>query len=414
MTLNITILTPQIIYQSADYALFDEYAKKPLRMPSTKAVVVPNSEWTAFITYTGIGRVGNKHTFDYIHDWIHNLDNQSFEDLVEIIRDRASLWVHSAGYSKEHTFVVAAFVRGVPKAVIVSNFRKWHGSRLPTVNSNFTVSTIVAKRRAEVIVTGYEPTKAVSRSRRRALQRLAEEYSHDGSRMRRALAEANQEGAHRYPDYISEDCFVYSQDRDGQGHYEPMGATRTENPMFVRSPEMKRLIRDLADKEFGPGKWSIRGMTSTIGQNKSTPTRACVLERASGYSSAGIRLVELAVPEGRRATPRSINTDGIVVGDGSPLWNGPSYPCFWPEPSRVEFLSHGGGWGGTANDINDAGVIVGNSEWPDRPSHACTWTIDGSISDIGETLGSHSGAKAVTKSGEIVGWVSVHPALPEK
>jgi hypothetical protein len=407
MTLNITILTPQVIYQSADYALFDPRAGKPLLMPSTKAVVLSSFDWTGFITYTGIGRVGNKHTSEYVHEWVQNLDRPSFEDVVEMIRNRASLWVQAVKPGAPQTFVVAAFVDGLPTAAVVSNFQKWHGADSTTIDKDFAVSTVVAQGRTEVIVTGIRD--AVPRPRRRALQRLAKEYSHDGIRVRRAMAEATRDGARRYPGRISEDCFVYSQDSGGQGHYEVMGTTRTENPMSMGGPDANRLVRNLLDKGFGRGQWSLVGMTSANSQNQSAPPAPCALVLATGPSSTRYRIVDLATPDGRRATPRSINADGIIVGEGSPLWRGPSYPCYWPQQSHVEFLPHGGGLGGAAHDINDSGVIVGSSEWPDRASHACTWNLDVRASDIGETIARHSQAKALNASRSIVGWISIHP-----
>ena len=407
MTLNITILTPKIIYQSADYALFDERAGQPVLMPSTKAVVLSNFDWTGFITYTGIGRVGNKHTSEYVQEWVRDLDRPSFEEVVELIRNRASLWVQAVKPAARQTFVIAAFVDGRPTAAVVSNFQKWHGSDSSTIDKNFAVSTIVAQRRTEVIVTGIRD--AVPRPGRRALQRVAEEHFHDGSCVRRALAEANRDGAQRYPGRISEDCFVYSQDSGGQGHYEAMGATRTENPMAVGDLDANRLVRNLLDKEFGPGRWSLKGMTSISGQDQSTLPAPCEVKVAPDRLPTGYRIVELATPDGRRASPRSINTNGIIVGEGSVRWRGSSYPCFWPKQTHVEFLAHGGGFGGAAHDINDAGVIVGSSEWPDRASHACTWNLAGRASDIGEAIARHSQAKALNRSGTIAGWVSIHP-----
>lgn len=401
MTLNITILTPQVIYQSADYALFDERAGKQVPMPSTKAVVLSNFDWTGFITYTGIGRVGNKHTSEFVHEWINSLDRPSFEDVVEKIRSCASSWIQRVKPGSRHTFVVAAYVEGLPKAAVISNFQKWHGSDSSTIEKLFFVSTVVAKRRTEVIVTGIRD--AVPRSRRRSIQRLATDHPYDGARVRRALAEATQIGAQRFPGRISKDCFVYSQNSVGQGHYEALGTSRTEIPTIDGN------IRNLLDKEYGPGRWSLKGMTSASNKNQSAPPPSCALELVTTTSITPYRIVELATPNGRRATPRSINSDGIIVGEGCVQWRGPSYPCIWPKQTQVEFLPHFGGFGGAAYDINIFGVIVGYSERPDRASHACRWYLDGSSSDIGEDIARLSQAKALNTDGSIVGWASNHP-----
>lgn len=407
MTLNITILAQEVIYQSADYALFDERARKPLRMPSTKAVVLNRFDWTGFITYTGIGRVNNKDTSEYVEEWVAGLKQPAFEDVVEIIRDRASPWVRALRPGTPQTFVVAAFVDGRPTAAVVSNFQKWHGLDSATVDSDFAVSIVVAQHRAEVLVTGIRA--AVSRPRRRALQKLALEFAHNGSRIRRAIAEANRDGARLYPGRISKDCFVYSQDRGGQGQYEAMGETRTENPMTIGGGGADGLVRKALDEHFGAGQWSVKSMTSATSQNRTAPPAPCTLELAAQTQADRYRVEELALPDGRRATPRSINTSGTIVGEGTAQWGGPSYPCFWPQQTRVEFLAHGGGLGGGARDINDLGMIAGSSEQPNRALHACTWNPEGHATDIGTGSTLHSQAIALNASGDIAGWVSIHP-----
>lgn len=223
------------------------------------------------------------------------------------------------------------------------------------------------------------------------------------------MAEATRDGAHRFPGRISEDCFVSSQDSGGQGHYEPMGATRAENPMSMGGLDANSLLRNFLDKGYGPNRWSLKQMISGNGPDQSIPPPFCVPELATDTVSSRYRIVGLAMPEGRRATSRSINANGIIVGAGSAQWKGPSYPCYWPKPIQVEFLPHGGGLGGLANDINDSGVIVGASEYSDRASHACTWNLDGGVSDIGEAIARHSQAKALNTSGSIAGYVSIHP-----
>ena len=387
--------------------LFDETAGRSLAMPSTKVVVLANFDWTGFITYTGIGRVGTEHTSEIVERWIQKLDRPSFEDVVGVIQSCASAWVKKVKAGQPHTFVVAAYVDGSPTAAVISNHQRWQGAEFDNVAPDFVVSTIIAKRRPEVIVTGIRD--AVPRARRRALQRLAEEFANDGARVRRAIADASKDGAQKYPDYISEDCFVYSQDDSGRGHYEAMGATRTDLPSSMTGVDAKDQIRGLLDKHFGAGKWSLKGMTSATSQGRSTAPAECSLEHSLEASSADYEILNLAEPDGRRATPRSINADGIVVGEASERWNGPQYPCVWPEHSRLEFLVHGGGLGGSARDINGSGLVVGSSEWPDRASRACTWNLDGEAADIGEKVARHSQASALNEAGNIVGWASIHP-----
>ena len=93
MTLNITILTPEVIYQSADYRLFDTNARKSLPMHSNKTVILMYLDWVGFITYTGIGRVNSKDTSQFVRDWLKGKRDFSFADVVEAIRVNASSWI---------------------------------------------------------------------------------------------------------------------------------------------------------------------------------------------------------------------------------------------------------------------------------------------------------------------------------
>jgi len=90
-------------------------------MPSTKAVGIRYREWTGFLTYTGIGRVGTRYTADFVSEWLRDHEELSFQQTVEIIRDRGSMWLNRASPGARHTFVLAAFEQQVPVAAIISN-----------------------------------------------------------------------------------------------------------------------------------------------------------------------------------------------------------------------------------------------------------------------------------------------------
>jgi hypothetical protein len=52
---------------------------------------------------------------------------------------------------------------------------------------------------------------------------------------------------------------------------------------------------------------------------------------------------------------------------------------------------------------------VGSTEMPNRHSHACKWLAPLELADLGVGLPSHSGARAINSTGDIVGWSSLHP-----
>jgi hypothetical protein len=196
VTLNITVLTREMIYQSADYRL--SVNGRRLDVHSTKATTLNFLDWTGFVTYTGIGRVGNKETSEFLCEWLVDPTAKSFEDIVELIRRDASRWINNVSPGSRHTFIVAAFVAGDPTAAVVSNFQTWHGANMAEVSKEFITSRVVATTGPEVIVTGVR--KAVSRQQRRALCNFANKYATDPARVRRLLATTTRKAGQLHPD----------------------------------------------------------------------------------------------------------------------------------------------------------------------------------------------------------------------
>jgi hypothetical protein len=151
MTLNITVLSIKAIYQSADFRLSVDGIPDP--EPSTKRIIVTNDSWTGFITYTGVGRVGTEHTGNVVRGWLSGDAKRSFEQTVELLRAEGTTWLASIG-PLAHTFVIAGYVNNSPRAAIVSNFERWHGRLDPSISTELNVSTIIARNRPEVIITG--------------------------------------------------------------------------------------------------------------------------------------------------------------------------------------------------------------------------------------------------------------------
>lgn len=283
MTLNITVLTSEVIYQAADYRLFNTNTNRVEPVPSTKAIVIGNFEWTGFITYTGIGRVGTQDTADFVRMWIGGPNDLSFDGVVEAIRSSASSWVQRVKPGQRQTFVVAAFINGSPTAVIVSNFERWHGAQAGSVSTELFTSRVSCRGRPEVLVTGIR--QAVPREKRRALKWLANRHRTDPARVRRALADAISDGADRFPDKISQDCFVSSQDIHGRGHEEVFGSARTTFPN-VMPESARRAIEDDLEKQFGARQWTMRGATFASSSDTSEPPPTCTLTLLSPIAVA--------------------------------------------------------------------------------------------------------------------------------
>jgi probable HAF family extracellular repeat protein len=116
-------------------------------------------------------------------------------------------------------------------------------------------------------------------------------------------------------------------------------------------------------------------------------------------SSGG--LVGLQGPAGTFARARSINTSGQVAGDaegglaGATLWQ--------PDGTATSLGTLGGPLSG-ANDINDAGQIVGWSHIPANVHHAFLWTQGAGMQDLGTLGGSWSAATGINELGHVTGW----------
>jgi len=407
MTLNITILTPTVIYQSGDYRLSNPTTGKAEDIPSTKAISINYWDWSGFLTYTGIGRVGPRHTADEVSDWLKNHPALTFEETVEILRERGSAWIARVAPGARHTFVLAAFVDSKPVAAIISNYQRWHGITDSAVAKEFFVTEVRPKRAADVIVTGV--WAAVSRQQRRELQRLAEKHADEPLRVRTGISKTNRHAARNYPNLISEDCFIQSLDKHGRGQQESAGDSRTSPHVFMQGVDLLEMIRPFLEQRFGKDQWTVKASTSGSSKDHSSVPPPCELQLVNIRTRTDYRVTLLACLSGNRAQPRAINSMGAIVGDGTQVWRGPSFPCLWQASGEVLFLDHLGGLGGSAHGLTEAGTIVGATESPNRLSHACEWSPTGQLIDLGVAMPSHSGARAVNSAGCIVGWASLHP-----
>lgn len=103
----------------------------------------------------------------------------------------------------------------------------------------------------------------------------------------------------------------------------------------------------------------------------------------------------------RRAGPiNSINSQGVFVGKF-----GPSGHALVQQVAGV-FLDIGtlGGPSASALGINDASVVVGESDTTGPFRHAFIWTQESGMQDLGSLLGGNSSAFLINNAGEVAGW----------
>jgi probable HAF family extracellular repeat protein len=119
----------------------------------------------------------------------------------------------------------------------------------------------------------------------------------------------------------------------------------------------------------------------------------------------GWRVIELELlPGGHRGSAEGVNDDGVVVGvsETADLTN---HAVLWRE-GRITDLGTLGGWDSAAADVNRHGVVIGWSET--RPSrvtriHPFVWT-DGRMTDLGTLGGGNAWAEAINDDGWVVGF----------
>jgi hypothetical protein len=221
LTLNITILTPATIYQSADFRLTDN--GKLVTNRSAKSVVLTYSTWNGFVTYTGLGRWQGKDLSDLVAEWLADGKQRSMAEVANHLADEGTklLTAYQQQFRRQHkhTFTLAGFEAGFVRAFVISNFEDCFGTvrESPDQQLTFTSRTLSGGNKATVIVTGYKP--AVSTEDKRLLGALATKYPEDGGRIRRRMEALNAKAA--MPSVskglISQDCVVLSFHADGSG-----------------------------------------------------------------------------------------------------------------------------------------------------------------------------------------------------
>jgi probable HAF family extracellular repeat protein len=152
------------------------------------------------------------------------------------------------------------------------------------------------------------------------------------------------------------------------------------------------------------GKWAVATAGNRAGMvvgHGNVNDWSMWMQQAFVWTEAGgTRVIDSA--DGRYAMIGGVNDAGLVVGSCDVEDEERSVPAVWTEE---------GGWRvlptlnstGHASDVNDAGFIAGWSDDADEVAHACLWTPDGELVDLGLFHGAPTIAHAINRHGVVAG-----------
>jgi hypothetical protein len=368
MTLNITLLTPTAIYQSADFRLTNPSDQSLITDESAKTVVLRYMSWAGFVTYTGIGSVNGVSLSEIVADWLTGTHTPSMTDVAAILEHKGTRLIRELRRQNRalypHSFTLAGFEENLARAIVVSNFEDCFGQTRTTDHRlTSTMIELRAGSNAAVIVTGRP--KAIPSSDRRILRELAIRNPLDGEPIRSRIQELNA-AASRSPESqnsVSEDCAVISFRFDGFGILQPSqtpGAGPKHIPIITDGMDLHKFMTDalanigldLSAAQMGNATFVSTDTPGPVGSLQSK----CRFPVTRPDSSSGYEIQEIIGSDFEPMDAYDINEAGDVVGTGRDEQAIPwSRQIPWimrgDQVSRLNFI-------GSAWAINNAGTMA--------------------------------------------------------
>ena len=419
MTLNITVLTRESIYQSADFRLTDSANGAVITDRSGKTVSFTYPRWAGFVTYTGLGSWGGRAVSAHVADWMGDGANRTMSEVADrLAQEGTRLLAEVRRLTRRqlpHTFTLAGFEESEVRAFVVSNFEDCFGAVEATPGARLTVTTRTLRpgSKATVLVTGCK--QAVPISERRVLGNLAGRYPGDGGRIRRRMQTLNAEVAASSASrgLVSDECIVLSFRSDGSGvlHLSNQAAVAPwQFPHITYGMNQAKMLEDVF-KNLGIDPANVRlvqGASASTHAPGPRPraARPCSFSVQVADPSAGYDLKELTAPDFELMSARDISYSGHVVGTGR-LVNG--------SPQNTPWMLYNGqivrlNYDGTAQAVNShaqvAGATQGNNGEQAIFYHAGTLIpLPLYHGQPGEFEGTESAARAINDAGLVVGSV---------
>lgn len=259
MTLNLTVVSPTWIYQSADYRLTNLQDGDIVQPAAQKIVLANGFTWSATVCFTGIGRTSQLDIGEWLAERVNAVPADApLDRLVEELLT-ADQWLATTQIvDRRHSFSIGAFVGSQPQFLLVSNFERIAHRPASRAWDALRCSRMSPKR-VQTFVSGQ--VDAVSRAERRWLADSLD-VSPEPESMYAALAEVNKRASRRSK-AISPDCFVTHIDSRGRGGGVPLNSGK-ETPFasalklpFRANEDLTRLLR----QKLGPGPLRVAGVS---------------------------------------------------------------------------------------------------------------------------------------------------------
>lgn len=417
MTLLITVVTQQAIYQSADFRLTDLNSGGLITDESSKLISLQYEGWSGFVAYTGIGRWKGRDTRDYLVDWLREFPATGVNDITERIRSMGTAWLGEIekGTKKRqrHTFILAAFEAGKPIVAVVSNFENAYERNDKYPSENLTTTTRRFGNNPMVVVCGWR--QAVKRHSRTQLERVARQAPSDPARFRILLANINAESARNADakNLISPNCSVMSLRPDGQGVVNVEGKIDVRCIVFgIVSPSLNEIVRLMQTSVGGPDFSNVRLIGAAFASSgQRVPYEPCQPKIIKPSDAHGFTLRELAIKDLPSCMALDVNDTGVVLGQGNrherrdldvPWTLAGDDVLLW-RPDETERSVH-------IRAINNSGQMAMETHTVESKIQASRWAGSSQFMLEPCLVSADSGAESINNNGTVVGWVSIDPA----
>ncbi|MDH6137985.1 hypothetical protein P3T37_007428 [Kitasatospora sp. MAA4] len=219
MTLNLTLVSPNLIVQTSDFRLT---AGREIRSHTAqKQTVLQYRDWSGLVCYTGIAQWGDHDTAAWLDQVLsHPAGQRSPQDIADTLARKGRAWLRRIPEEhRVHAFTLAAFEQGRPTVYLVSNVMRPDGSWKPARPAAFSCYRLQPEQ-PWCLVTGY--ASAVDSGQKASLEALMEAGTSPAG-LRRLAAEASRAAAGRAENTVSEECVAAHLTPGGAGESEVFG-----------------------------------------------------------------------------------------------------------------------------------------------------------------------------------------------